>query len=400
MEKLVPCPHCDRRHKATRTVCSTTGKPLLGESDDLLTTFRPMQAPKPGASAVKPPLKRRSEREKELLGRTIDGKYRVRSTIGEGALGMVFEAHHLGLDREVALKVLHPSEADTRGSVERFHREAQAAGAIGHPNICRVYDFGELSDGSPYMVLEKLNGVTLRNMLTAQGRLHTAFVIDVFVQILAGLSAAHEKGIVHRDIKPSNIFLVESPGPTPLVKILDFGVSKLSPALLDGDELLTVTGSGIIIGTPGYMAPEQARGERNLDGRADLHAVGVMLYEALTGKRPFATISADTLRRRAPAPPKRATALRPSLPLAFDRILEVAMSPSRESRYHHALDFQRDLHAVKVGAPPPFAPPPPPPPPPPPMRTASPSELTTTEIAFIDDSDEETRVIPESKRPR
>ena len=417
MEPFAVCPHCNQRHRPMRTLCPMTGASIGGsaaskppapnaEAEVVLPVVKPVAAPtrhrpsdarqqvasqrlRPSDSAQqaaskvaakRAPSKRPSGREKELVGRTLDGKYRVRSAIGEGALGAVFDAHHLGLDREVALKVLHPGDAQTKASVERFHREARAAGAIGHPNICRVYDFGALDDGSPYMVLEKLSGETLESQLATQGRLSVGYAIDIFVQILAGLSAAHEKGIVHRDINPSNIFLAANEGATPLVKILDFGVSKLSAALLDGDDSLTLTGRGVVIGTPAYVAPEQARAERTLDGRADLYSCGVMLFEALTGKRPSSA-------------PKRASTIRPSLPVALDRILERAMAPTRESRYPNALDFQRDLHAVRVVPPPPL----------PPLRARSPSEVTETDVDFIDGSDDEdvkTTILSASKRPR
>ncbi len=393
MEPFAPCPHCHQRHRPMRTLCPTTGASFGSaagndppapraeaprvEAEPLPTAVKSVHAVASKTGAKRAPLKRRSSvREKELVGRTLDGKYLVRSAIGEGAVGTMFDAQHLGLKREVALKVLDPSEAETKASVDRFHREARAAGAIGHPNICRVYDFGALDDGSPYMVLEKLSGETLGHQLTKQGRLSIGYAIDIFVQILAGLSAAHEQGIVHRDINPSNIFLTTDAGPTPLVKILDFGRSKLAATLLEGDESLTVT--GVIIGTPGYMAPEQARGDRDVDGRADLYSCGVMLFEALIGKHP-------------PVAPKRVSTIRPSLPKALDGIVDRALAPARENRYRDALEFQRDLHAVRVAAPPP----------PPPPRKRSPSEVTATDVDLINvDDDVKTTIMPASKRRR
>ena len=202
-------------------------------------------------------------------------------------MGTVYEAEHLGLGRAVAVKVLNPSQAKKRVAVKRFQQEARAAGAIGHPNICEVYDLGLLDDGSPYLVMEKLIGTTLADRISREGGLPFDEIADVMIQVLSGLIAAHDKGIVHRDIKPENIFLARRVGCPPIVKILDFGVSKMMPQFQGGDEQLDLTRTGMVMGTPYYMSPEQARGERNLDGRVDVYACGVMMYEAIVGKRPF-----------------------------------------------------------------------------------------------------------------
>ena len=222
-------------------------------------------------------------------------------------MGAVFEAENTALGRSVAVKVLHPAQARKKVAVKRFHQEARSAGAIGHPNICEVYDLGTLDDGSPYLVMERLVGETLADRIQSEGGLPFDDVIEVVTQVLSGLVAAHEKGIVHRDIKPENIFLTKRVGCPPLAKLLDFGVSKMiSPIHNEKDEDLDLTRTGMVMGTPFYMSPEQARGDRNLDARVDLYACGVILYEALTGRRPFTAANYNALllrsSRRARAP--------------------------------------------------------------------------------------------------
>jgi len=206
----------------------------------------------------------------------------------------VYEAEHVAIGRSVAVKVLHPSQARKKVSVKRFHHEARAAGAIGHPNICEVYDLGELDDGSPYLVMERMVGETLADHIVKQGALPFDEVLDLLTQVLSGLIAAHEKGIVHRDIKPENVFLTRRVGCPPIAKLLDFGVSKMLP-LGDREEELHLTRTGMVMGTPFYMSPEQARGDRDLDARVDLYACGVIMYEALTARRPFLAANYNAL---------------------------------------------------------------------------------------------------------
>ena len=291
---------------------------------------------------------------RELAGKKIGEKYVVRSVLGEGGMGTVYEAEHLAIGRLVAVKVLHPAQARKKVAVKRFHQEARAAGAIGHPNICEVYDLGTLDDGSPYLVMEKLVGETLADRIANEGGLPFDEVIDFLTQVLSGLVAAHEKGIVHRDIKPENIFLTRRVGCPPVAKILDFGVSKMiGPALPlppneHGEDDGDLTRPGMVMGTPFYMSPEQARGDRNLDARVDLYACGIMLYEALTGRRPFlANNYTQLLMLILSASPKPVREIRPGLPMQFDRVVEKAMARKREDRYQSAAEFQLDLQALR-----------------------------------------------------
>ena len=262
-------------------------------------------------------------------------------------MGTVFEVENLSIGRTVAVKVLHPNQAKKKIAVKRFHQEARAAGAIGHPNICEVYDLGSLEDGSPYLVMERLVGETLADRIATEGGLPFEDVIDILLQVLAALVAAHSKGIVHRDIKPENVFLSRREGLPPVAKLLDFGVSKMLAGFAGGEDL-DLTRTGMVMGTPFYMSPEQARGDRNLDARVDLWACGVILYEALTGRRPFIASNYNALLLQIlTIAPRAARELRPALPKGFDEIIARAMARGREGRYSNAGDFQADLRVLR-----------------------------------------------------
>jgi serine/threonine protein kinase len=370
-QRFFRCPHCGLPHDLTQTICPATGKgidrrrhnavsepvgrePNMGVIPALYkkppSNPPPPQQPQPLATtrhaSTMPPRAGR-----DLIGKTIGGKYLVRSVLGEGGMGSVFEAENVPLGRSVAIKVLHPAQARKKTAVKRFHQEARAAGAIGHPNICEVYDLGTLDDGSPYLVMERLLGETLADRIASEGGLPFEDVIDVLTQVLSGLVAAHEKGIVHRDIKPENIFLTKRVGVPALAKLLDFGVSKMiAPIFDDGhrDEDLDLTRTGMVMGTPFYMSPEQARGDRNLDARVDLYACGIILYEALTGKRPFTAANYNALLLQIlTTKPRPARELRPALPTGFDEVLDRALERSRDQRFQSAAEFQRELQLLR-----------------------------------------------------
>jgi serine/threonine-protein kinase len=281
--------------------------------------------------------------------RLIGGAYVVCGLLGEGGMGIVVEARHTTTGRAVAVKVLHAAQAGKPSAQRRFQREVRAAAATGHPNICAVLDSGRLEDGRPYLVMEKLAGRTLADRIATEGGLPLEDVVDILDQVLSGLGAAHDKGIVHRDIKPQNVFLAETGG-TPRVKLLDFGVSKIvSPAPVrekTADET-EITRRGMVVGTPYYLSPEQVLGERDLDARVDLYACGVVLYESLTGLLPFTAPSYKALLGRIlSGRPRPAREVRPALPLAFDPILARAMALSRDDRYASAAELRRDLLAA------------------------------------------------------
>jgi eukaryotic-like serine/threonine-protein kinase len=288
----------------------------------------------------------------EKSHRLIAGRYEILGEVARGGCGAVYEAHDLVAGRLVAIKILQPSGLD-RASLARFAREARVAAAIHHPNVCSVVDSGTLADGSPFLAMERLYGETLRQHIARVRALEPEPAIELAVQLLSGLDAAHELGIVHRDVKPENVFLVTSQkGSLPLVKILDFGMCRVGaprrqpPKRPDADFVddKTLTRAGTVVGTPEYMAPEQASGRRQFDLRIDLYAVGVLLYEALTGTRAFygadpRAVLVNVLARQ--IPPVRA--VRPDLPIALDRIVARAIERDPRARYASATEFQHDL---------------------------------------------------------
>ncbi len=219
-----------------------------------------------------------------LLGTLIDERYRVESLIAKGAVGSVYKAKQELLGRQVALKVLHGYLGADPESLVRFHREAKAISRLEHPNLLTLYDFGMTSDGQPYFVMDLLNGTTLAKVLSQEGRLEAKRAINIVRQVLEALSEAHKKGIVHRDIKPPNIVLTDKEDSKDFVKLVDFSIAKMADNSTVDPVQLTV--DGIICGSPAYMSPEQCRGG-DVDGRSDIYSIGIVLFEALTGKRPF-----------------------------------------------------------------------------------------------------------------
>jgi len=213
-------------------------------------------------------------------GEVLEGKYRLLRPLGEGGMGVVWLAEHVRLGRPLAVKLLRADLADNPRTLQRFHQEAVAASRIGNPHIVEVIDLGSAPNNAPFIVMELLEGRTLYDVLQQQPVLPIGRAVDILCQVLSGLAAAHAKNIVHRDLKPANVFLTRYGNREDFVKLVDFGVSKI----LDSDAQLTR--SGALLGTPTYMAPEQVLARRRLDHRVDLWAAGVILYMALTGRRP------------------------------------------------------------------------------------------------------------------
>ncbi len=222
-----------------------------------------------------------------MIGTVIAGRYRVERRLGEGGMGAVYRVEHTHMRKKLALKVLHREMTTQTEIVARFEREAMASAHIDHPNVAGATDFGKLEDGSFYLVLEYVEGTSLRTEID-KGPFSPYRAVHVSVQILAALRRAHELGIVHRDLKPENILLLEKDGDPDFVKVLDFGIARvpIGSLISGGDSGPSLTRAGMVYGTPEYMAPEQALGQA-VDGRSDLYGTGVMLFEMLTGRRPY-----------------------------------------------------------------------------------------------------------------
>ena len=269
-----------------------------------------------------------------LLNEVLANKYRLVRKIGQGGMGEVYEAKHEGIGKRVAVKLVNPELSDDQVVVARFTREAEAAAAIGHPCIIDIHDIGKTQDGSLFLVMEYLEGQNLRALMNESQWLEIPFASYIICQVLGALAAAHGAGVIHRDLKPDNIFLVDSGQQMPGIKLLDFGISKI----IDDGKDTQMTRSGVIMGSPLYIPPEQAQGMRNVDHRADIYAAGVILYEALTGRRPFsgenlmgvllAILSHD------PDPP---SLIRPEVTPELEQVVACAMLRDRDRRYQSAV---------------------------------------------------------------
>jgi tRNA A-37 threonylcarbamoyl transferase component Bud32 len=278
-------------------------------------------------------------------GQVIEGKYRIVRLLGEGGMGAVYEGENVRIHRRVAIKVLHAGVAENLDAVQRFEREAQAAGRIGSDHIVEVIDLGNLPDGDRFMVMEYLDGESFSQRIHGRGRLPPAEAAGIMVQLLEGLAAAHGAGIFHRDLKPDNVYLLRSKkGQGDFVKILDFGISKFNK--LNKDSGMSMTRTGAVMGTPYYMSPEQAKGSKEMDHRSDLYSAGVMLYEAITGQVPFNAETFNELIFKIvleTAPPPQQLA--PGLDPAFSSIMQKAMAREPNDRFQTAQEFAGAMQA-------------------------------------------------------
>lgn len=281
-----------------------------------------------------------TEEEAPLLGRVLAGKLRLDARIAAGAMGEVYRARHLALDKDVAVKTIRPDRGPNPEISERFIREARTASRLNHPNSVVVLDFGQDSDGLLYLAMELLDGQTLLEALYERGRLPLREACFFMGQVLAGLAAAHDKGVLHRDIKPSNMMLVPTQDddghPSVQVKVLDFGLAKFA----DSADTLAGGGERRLIGTPLYMSPEQAVSE-TLDERSDLYACGVVFFEMLVGRPPFeAERAVSVLMKHCAAPIPRASDLVAGLPKEVDEVLFRALDKDRDHRFQSARAFR------------------------------------------------------------
>jgi serine/threonine protein kinase len=271
-----------------------------------------------------------------LLGKKIDQRYEILSVIGIGGWSTVYRAQDSGLNRLVAIKILHSQHAVDQSKLQRFKQEAEAASVLVHPNLAVVYDIGTLDEGLPYIVMELIEGTTLEELIKKGERLNTKRCIEVFTQVCAGLAALQPSGLVHRDLKPSNIMVTASGA----VKVLDFGVAKFT--LRDG-EALTQTDQAV--GTPFYMSPEQVLGKQ-LDCRSDIYSLGCTMYEAVTGVNAFATDSLlECMRMQIQETPKRLKSVYPTCdsPLALEAAIFKALAKNPAQRFQSMNEFKDAL---------------------------------------------------------
>ena len=276
-------------------------------------------------------------------GEVLVDKYCVEKVLGVGGMGVVVAARHLQLDTSVAIKILLPGMIGNQEAVARFAREARAAIEMRGEHVARIFDVGTLPTGAPYLVMELLQGADLRKMLDEQGPLSVEDAVDFVVQACAAVAEAHGLGIVHRDLKPANLFCVQRPDGRRAIKVLDFGISKVTgPLWMSPLEPLTVAAA--VMGTPSYMSPEQLEAPHTVDSRTDVWALGVILYELLTGKAPFEGSTLPQVSVRiAVRPPPPLRQLRPNIPPGLAAAIDTCLEKDRERRYPGVIELARAL---------------------------------------------------------
>lgn len=304
------CPKCGTEYPDTTTLCPADGVGLERTSD-------------------------------LLLGQTLTEKYRIDERLKEGGMGTVYRGTHVLMDKTVAIKVLRPSLAADEKIVARFSREARAASRISHPHALSVTDFGEAENGIVFLVMEFLNGETLKDVIRREGPMPLGRVVEIIRQVGAALEAAHEQGVVHRDLKSENIMLLAANGPD-YAKVLDFGIAKIKEH--DGDYDPGLTAPDLVIGTPQYMSPEQCSQAPDIDARSDIYSLGVIVYEMLVGHVPFTgpsptAIMMKHLQEAAPSVLEE----RDDLPAAVGRVISRAMAKRPAERYQNVGELVEDL---------------------------------------------------------
>jgi serine/threonine protein kinase len=339
---------------------STPATPIISTIEPTAERTRPRQSDPPphrfrSVSASENPeileqTHRRGESEYDrLVGQTLDGRYFVIKKIGEGGMGVVFSARHSVIERPLAIKVLKREVMRDTATIRRFVQEAQAASRIGHPNIVDVTDFGTTPDGMTYSVMEYVPGVTLGAAIRDGAPFGLHRTVRIAAQIARALGAAHDKGIVHRDLKPENVFLLDRDGRQDFVKIVDFGIAKVTPVDGAKPNEPRLTRAGSVFGTPEYMAPEQAAGRNDTDGRVDIYALGVILYEMICGKVPHRGDSmVRTLAMQMLDPVVPPSQVRPDLGIAPDleAVILHALTKKREQRFQTMGELLAALEAV------------------------------------------------------
>jgi len=314
---MLQCPRCGRRFSNDVLVCPADQTPLQADATIADIPIDP------------------------LLGHVFDEKYRVDARLGGGGMGTVYRATHLLIDRPVAIKVLSQRFVGDETAQQRFRREARAAGRMQHPNAVNVTDFGATADGYLYIVMELLEGHTLRDLLIREGPFDVARAVSIMLQTCAAVAAAHDAALIHRDLKPANIFIAQRPDTPPMVKVLDFGVAKFAVEEQADDDYQTLTQVGALIGTPRYMSPEQCSGSGPVTAASDVYSLGIILYEMLSGTPPFnaETPLAIVFRQVSEPPPP----LPASVPEKLRALIERALAKDPAKRFTNAEEFRQEL---------------------------------------------------------
>jgi serine/threonine-protein kinase len=302
------CPQCGKEYKDTTTLCPSDGTVL--------------------------------KKEQDLIGQTLAGKYRVDDRLSEGGMGTVYRATHILMDKTVAIKVLHPALAADDTIVARFSREAKAASRISHPHALNVTDFGESENGVVFLVMEFLNGRTLKDIVRSEGPMSLPRVVEIMRQVCGALEAAHAENVVHRDLKSDNIMLIDVGGGD-WVKVLDFGIAKIQEPAGQDPEL---TAPNLIIGTPQYMSPEQCSQASEIDSRSDIYSLGVILYEMLVGHVPFTGESPTAIMmKHLQDEPPSILQERSDLPAEVAQVVKRSLAKRPEDRYQTAGELAENL---------------------------------------------------------
>jgi serine/threonine protein kinase len=286
-----------------------------------------------------------------FIGRDIlDGQFQILQKIGSGGMGSVYKALQPAMNRMVGVKILHPKLANRKDLVSRFRREARAMSHLNHPNTTKVFLYGELEDGSLYIVMEFLDGKNLNQTVRAEGPFLVERALPILIQICGALDEAHKMGIIHRDMKPENIFLCQQGGLKDYPKVLDFGLAKVTEREMRPGSLI-LTQEGMVFGTPEFMSPEQAQG-RTLTAASDIYSLAVILYEVLTGKLPFEAKSPMEYIQlhvtTKPIPLNQRVTGKTFSPL-LARVMERALAKRPEDRFASAADFGKAMQAVLDG---------------------------------------------------